>query len=209
MAPWFVSSALVSGLGLVLILVLILRKTGHLSVSEDDLGKMGKLLGVFVAVDLFLFFCDLLTGGYTGAGTEFELGAQMLAGPLAPFFWTEVIGGLVALVLMFAPSLRALRPAVMTAAVLAVLGVLMKRVQLIEGGFQIPNLSYAAAPVGLPVGDAGVGALGSPAFANAQGILVYAPTGYEVGLSLCVISLGVCLFLLALYFLPLSDKAEH
>jgi molybdopterin-containing oxidoreductase family membrane subunit len=61
LGPWFVSSALVSGLALVLIVALALRKAGYLSLADADVTKMARLLGVFTAVDLYFFACDVPT----------------------------------------------------------------------------------------------------------------------------------------------------
>ena len=69
----------------------------------------------------------------------------------------------------------------MVAAVLAILGIFCKRVQLIVGGFQQPNIdmaisnaTYATAP-------------------NATGALIYWPTGIEWMVTLGVIGLAVAL----------------
>ncbi|MDR1015363.1 MAG: polysulfide reductase NrfD, partial [Coriobacteriales bacterium] len=66
LGPWFVSSALVSGLALVLIVAVALRKAGYLELENASVVKMAKLLGVFTAIDLYFFACDLLTSGFPG-----------------------------------------------------------------------------------------------------------------------------------------------
>ena len=64
LGPWFVSSALVCGVALVLVVVIALRKAGYLELAQEHVVKMLKLLGVFVMVDLYFFGCDLLTEGF-------------------------------------------------------------------------------------------------------------------------------------------------
>jgi len=203
MAPWFVSSALVSGLALVLLLVIGLKKVGYLSIEQENLSKMGKLLGIFIAVDLFFFFCDILTGIFPGGGIHFEIIQVMLTGPLAPFFWTEAIGGIIALILMFNPKTRSHSVAILIAAILGIIGILCKRIQLIEGGFQIPNLSYPGVATGPVV----------PGIENAWqslgNTLVYWPTGFEIFVSFGVLSLGVCLLFLGLAFLPIRQQRRE
>ena len=71
LGPWFVSSALVCGVALVLVVVIALRKAGYLELAQEHVVKMLKLLGVFVMVDLYFFGCDLLTEGFpAGSGAE-------------------------------------------------------------------------------------------------------------------------------------------
>ncbi len=91
LAPWFVSSALVCGTALVMVVVMALRKVGYLSLDQSYLVKLAKLLGAFVVVDLYFFGCDLLTEAFPG-GSGAEVVAMLTAGPLVPYFWTEVVG---------------------------------------------------------------------------------------------------------------------
>ena len=83
LAPWFVSSALVCGTALVMVVVIALRKAGYLSLDQAYLVKLAKLLGAFVMVDLYFFGCDLLTEAFPG-GSGAEVVAMLTAGPLAP-----------------------------------------------------------------------------------------------------------------------------
>jgi len=196
LGPWFVSSALLSGLALVLVVVIALRKAGYLVLDQEQIVKMVRLLGVFTAVDLYFFVCDLLTAGFPG-GSGAEVVAMLTSGPLALFFWAEVIFGLATMCVAFVPSLRK-TGAIATVAVLSVLAILCKRIQLLVGGFQEANLSYATVPTGPELSSAGA------ALANAGGALVYTPSPLEIGVVLGVLALGVCLLLLGLRRLPLK-----
>jgi molybdopterin-containing oxidoreductase family membrane subunit len=195
LGPWFLSSALVSGLALVLVVALVLRRTGYLSVTSDDLARMAKLLGIFTAVDLYFFVCDLLTAGFPG-GSGADIVALLITGPLAPFFWMEVVAGIVTLIVAFTPKLRTPGP-VVVASILSIVGILCKRVQLLIGGFQIPNIDYPGVPIDPALSDAGQG------LASLGGSLVYVPSPLELGVVCGVISLGVCLLLVGLRVLPL------
>ena len=66
LAPWFVSSALVCGVALVLVVVIALRKAGYLELDQANVVKLAKMLGAFVLVDLYFFGCDLLTSAFPG-----------------------------------------------------------------------------------------------------------------------------------------------
>ena len=200
LAPWFVSSALVCGTALVAIVVVALRKVGYLELDQAYVVKLAKLLGVFVVVDLYFFGCDLLTEAFPAAG-GLAVVDMLVSGPLAPFFWVEIIGCVACAVVCFTPSLR--RPGLIVAAsALAIAAIFCKRVQLLVGGFQLPTLDLPGPVTSLTVTgwEAGV--------AGAYEGLVYWPTMIEWGVTLGVIGLGAFILLAGLKFLPLRPKQD-
>ena len=200
LAPWFVSSALVCGVALVLVVVIALRRAGYLELDQSFVVKMAKLLGVFVCVDLYFFGCDLLTEGFPG-GHGAEIVAMLTTGQLAPFFWVEVVGCILCAVVCFTPRLRT-NPLVVAASLLAIAGIFCKRVQLLVGGFQIPNLDYAG-----PVSQYTVTGWESGMAGAYQG-MVYWPTLLEFGVALGVLGLGALLLLVGLKYLPLKPTEK-
>ena len=196
LGPWFVSSALVCGVALVLVVVIALRKAGYLELDQKYVVKMLKLLGVFVCVDLYFFGCDLLTEGFP-AGSGADIVAMLTTGALAPFFWIEVLGCAATAVIAFTPKLRT-NPLIVVASLLAIVGIFCKRVQLLVGGFQIPNLDYAGPMTQYTVTDWTSGMAGAY-----QG-MVYWPTPMEFGIVLGVFGLGALMLLVGLKFLPLK-----
>ena len=135
LAPWFVSSALVCGTALVMVVAIGLRKVGYLELDQSYLVKLAKLLGAFVMVDLYFFGCDLLTEAFPG-GSGAEVVAMLVSGPLAPYFWTEIVGCAACAVICFVPALRT-NTLLVIGSLLAIAGIFCKRVQLLVGGFQI------------------------------------------------------------------------
>ena len=200
LAPWFVSSALVCGVALVLVVVIALRKAGYLELDQANVVKLAKMLGAFVLVDLYFFGCDLLTSAFPG-GSGAEVASMLTTGPLAPFFWTEVVGCALCAVVCFVPRLRT-SPLIVVASLLAIAGIFCKRVQLLVGGFQIPNIDYAAPVSSYTVTDWTSGMAGAY-----QG-MVYFPTPIEFGVALGVIGLGALLLLLGLKYLPLKPVED-
>ncbi len=200
LGPWFVSSALVCGTALVMALCIGLRAAGYLALDQAYIVKMAKMLAAFIAVDLYFFGCDLLTSAFPG-GSGAEVVDMLVSGPLAPFFWFEVIGCAVALVVCVAPALRR-NGLLVGASVLAILGILCKRVQLLVGGFQIPNIPFAnvEGPYAITFGGNGVDA--------AYGQLVYAPAPIEWVVTLGVLGLAVALLCFGLAYLNLK-LASH
>lgn len=202
LAPWFVSSALVCGIALVLVVVIGLRRAGYLQIDQQNITKMVKLLGIFIVVDLYFFACDLLTAGFPG-GTGSDMVAMLVSGPLAGFFWVEIVASILALVVCFTPKLRT-NPLVIGASILAIVAIFCKRVQLLVGGFQIPNLEYPGVLTSTSVGS------WNASMAEAYQGMVYWPTALEFGVAIGVLGLGVFLLLVGIKFLPLqpSDKTN-
>lgn len=196
LAPWFVTSALVCGTALVLVVVIALRKAGYMELAQENVVKMAKMLGAFVCVDLYFFACDLLTSAFPG-GSGAEVVNMLVSGPLAPFFWVEIVGCALAAVVCFVPKLRT-NPLLVAAGLLAIIGIFCKRVQLLVGGFQIPNIDYAGVMTQYSVTDWAAGMAGAY-----QG-MVYWPTPLEFGVALGVFGLGALMLLLGLKYLPLK-----
>ena len=179
LGPWFVSSALVCGTALVMVVVIALRASGRIELEQANIVKMAKLLGAFIMVDLYFFGCDLLTAGFP-QGEGAKLVEMLTSGALAPFFWFEVIGCVIAAVICFVPALRK-NGLLVFAAVLAILGILCKRIQLLVGGFQQPNLDLPT--VVTPYTQT----------ANTVGGLIYWPTSIEWMVCLGVLGLAAAL----------------
>ena len=200
LAPWFVSSALVCGTALVLVVVIGLRKAGYLELDQTHAVKLVKMLGAFVLVDLYFFGCDLLTSAFPG-GSGAEVVAMLTTGALAPFFWGEIVGCAVCAAVCFVPRLRT-GPLIVAASLLAIAAIFCKRVQLLVGGFQLANIDYPGAMTQYTVTSWQSG------MAGAYRGMVYWPTTMEFGIVLGVIGLGALLLLLGLKYLPLKPAED-
>lgn len=200
LGPWFVSSALVCGTALVLCVVMALRKSGYLDIAQDHIVKLAKWLGAFVCVDLYFFACDLLTEVFPAASGA-DIVTMLVAGQLAPFFWIEIIASVICIVVCFAPKMRT-NTWIVVAAVLAIVAILCKRIQLLVGGFQIPNIDYPAVMTPFTITN-WEGNL-SQAYAG----MVYWPTPLEFGVALGVIGLAGLIFFLGLKYLPLKPQSD-
>jgi len=186
MAPLFVASALDSGLALLLLALYSLKKRGIFKTEDDLLTMLAGLLAVFVAVDAFMVGCELLTMAYPG-GTSGEYLALLATGPTAPFFWFEIICGLIVPFVMLCPRKNREKPMlVVVASALVVLGVLCKRIWLLFTAFIEPNI--AAGP-GVTVGNQNL--VGDTAYAVMGS---YAPTPVEILIVIGVIALAALAF---------------
>ena len=195
MAPIFVASAMDSGLALLLLALMGLNKSGLFKVDNKLISSLAGLLAVCIAVDAFFIGCECLTMAYPGAKGAEAL-AVMAGGITAPFFWIEVIGGLVIpfCLMVFAKN-RANMKLVGLASVLVVVGVFCKRVWLLFTSFYEFNI--AGAPGVISGSSAARGAAGVDVWAL---LGTYSPTWVEIVVVVGVVALG------ALVFIVLSRK---
>ncbi|WP_165045538.1 MULTISPECIES: NrfD/PsrC family molybdoenzyme membrane anchor subunit [unclassified Adlercreutzia] len=193
MAPIFVASAMDSGLSLLLLSLLALEKMEKIKIGSSLMGFLAGLLATCIAVDAYFIGCEVLTMAYPGAHEAVAL-SHMLTGATAPFFWFEVIGGLVVpfCILVFAKN-RQRKGLVIVASMLVIAGVLCKRIWLLLTSFITPNIEGAA---GITLGNQGVIESAGSMWALSG---AYMPTAIEIIIVIGVLSLGV------LAFLVLSD----
>ena len=132
-APAFVMLAGVSGLGMLIVLAGIARRSLHL---QERLGlPMFRTLGIFLFVSLlvYLYFVgvELLTNVYTGSVRERDVLRELLGGDYAWLYWSAIVGFVIAAGLLVAwLAVRQLRTHIwplVVAGVLVNLGAMAKR----------------------------------------------------------------------------------
>lgn len=177
LAPLFISSALVSGTALVLVVAWIVRRVSSWEPPPHVFGDLAKLLAWFVAVDFFLLAAELITA-YTSQTAYHLTPLQMLfTGRLAPLFWAQLgLGVLVPFVVYATPRLRARTPLLVGAAVLSILGVFAKRVDILMPAMYDPQIDLEP---GIPAGRVGQG------FATD---MLYVPTWVEYGVVIGILA---------------------
>jgi molybdopterin-containing oxidoreductase family membrane subunit len=200
MAPLFIASALVSGLGLVILLALVLRRLGRLHFGDDLVALLGGLLGTFIAVEGFLVLAEYLTASYPGA-PEADVFARMLVGPYAPLYWFEIgVGLVVPFVILAIRPLRRNPVWVATAAGIGIVGIFVHRLNLVLNGLSYANIQL---PPGLPIGtDQG----GATSFATSYW---YVPTLVEWLIVSGVLAFGALAFTVAVIVLPMQEPDAH
>lgn len=187
MAPIFVASACDSGLALLLIALVALEARGLFTTGEALFKKLAGLLAVFVVVDAYLVGCELLTMGYPGAEEATAL-AVITTGATAPFFWFQIIFGLVVpFAILVVPKNREKKGLVVAASILIVLGVLCKRIWILLSGFVVPYVEGAITVPGQDMGAVGL--------SFGQVCAFYTPTLPELLIVAGVIALGVLGFM--------------
>lgn len=189
LAPWFVASALSSGLALLLVVMAGLRGLGFSPVSDEARAKLVKVLGVLVLADLYFLLCEVVTDLFAGA-QGVALVSQMVSGSLAPFFWTEVAAGVAAAALCFFAK-RPPMGLVAVAGALVLVGVFFKRFQFLMSGFVSDGYAYPGVVTPAPVNTMAISYAG------------YLPSALELGVVLGVIGLGLAVFLAGVRALPI------
>ncbi len=206
LAPIFVASAMDSGLALLLIVLSALKKARIYDTPQDLMTSLAGLLCTCVAVDAFFIFCELLTTMYPGAEGATVILTELTMGATAPFFWFEIICGLVIpfCILVFSKN-RERTPVVNVACVLIVLGVFCKRIWLLFTSFITPNVM--GAPGIISGSSTAAHASGTASFAVLSS---YAPTPIEILVMIGVWALVVLgfLFLTSLLVVQRGKKEQ-
>ena len=199
MAPLFIASALVSGLSLVILLALALRRFRRVEFDDRLVTYLGGLLAVFVVVEAFFVGSEFLTAAYPGVPEDLSPITRMLVGSYAPLFWTEIVMGLgVPFVILAVRGLRRRPALVAVASALAVVGIFVHRLNLLLNG-----LSYV--PIQLPPGVA-IGAAQSGGSVSFAAYHWYVPTAVEWLIVVGVLAFGALLFTWAAIVLPLRER---
>ena len=197
MAPMFIASALVSGLGLVIILALILRRLGRLQFPDDLIAMLGGLLGAFVAVEAFLLLAEYLTALYPGA-PEGDAAARMLSGQYLPLFLFEVVVGLlVPFLILSQRRLRSNPVWVGVAAAIGIVGIFVHRLNLVLTVCRIRTSRHRPACHRDTAGSS---------FAD---FWWYVPTLVEWLIVMGILAFGALLFTAAVSFLPMQEPEAH
>ncbi len=131
LAPLFISSALVSGTALVVIVGYVVERISSFSVGGSIYTGLRRLLLWFVAADVFLLFTEVMTTFVSGEPDHRDQLNILLTGRLAPVFWGEVIVGIAVPVALLLTRAGRRPKTLAIAALLLMLGVLAKRINIL------------------------------------------------------------------------------
>ncbi len=170
LAPMFVSSALVSGLGLLIVTAYLVERTTGWEPDRGVYRDLARLMVWFVAVDGFLLFAEILTTYASRVPDHLKQLNVLLTGRLAPVFWAEVAIGVAIPFAICATRLPERRGWVVAAGLLAMIGVFGKRINIVMTSMFMPLVGLEP---GIPGGRAGQGFAPDP---------IYVPTWVEMGI---------------------------
>ena len=208
MAPLFVASAMDSGLAILLLALTWLNRRKIFATSKKLIANLAGLLATCIAVDGYMVGCEVLTTAYPGTEHANELLGEMFFGATAPFFWFEIICGVIIpfCILVFAKN-RQRTGLVVVACIGVVLGVFCKRLWLLFTSFIHPNV--AGAPGLISGSSAARASEGVDAWAVVSS---YAPTLPEIVIAVGVFAFGILAFILLakkfLRWMPEGDNEQ-
>jgi molybdopterin-containing oxidoreductase family membrane subunit len=201
MAPLFIAMSFSFGLAAYILVLLAAYRGSERELGDEVLRRLGRLLGVFVAVVLYFTTVQHLTNLYAAEHAAVERFILLDGGIYPLLFWAMqvVVGGLLPLVIVFrATASRNTARQVALASVLVIIGGFAQVYVIVIGGQAWPLNMFPGKEVSSSFYD-GV-------------IAIYAPSLPEIGLGLGGIALAGLIVLFGiklLRFLPvtLADSA--
>jgi molybdopterin-containing oxidoreductase family membrane subunit len=201
MAPLFVVSAILSGTALITIIVAALRSTVNLDIAPTTWRKLGGLIAISLALDLFFVFSEYLTVLWAGVPDEVATLRMVLpGGEFAILFWLEwVLGGIIPFLLLVLPRTRANVKSIIISAALVLVGVYSFQLELIPVGMANPLIQLAPGN-SLGTYDSGVSVF--------QFRGQYTPTWVEYLIILGLFALGAILLMLGYRYIVSEAEAK-
>jgi molybdopterin-containing oxidoreductase family membrane subunit len=142
-APYFVTGAIYSGIAVIIIVTVVLRKVYHLEeyFKPYHFNNMGLLLLTFTLLWAYFTFAEHLTAVYGGDSFELAVFWSKVTGKFAPLFWIMIVLCFVVPfpILVFKRTI----PGLLTSSIAIIIGMWLERFLIIIPSFTQPRLPYA------------------------------------------------------------------
>lgn len=165
-APYFVIAALYSGVALVIVATSIYRSAYRLQdyIRPRQIRNLGYIMLTLGLIYGYMTFGEYLTEGYVATEESMAIVAMFLVGRYAAWFWLWLLFGLVVPVLLVALPITRNVTGITLAAVLAIVGMWVKRVLIVIPAMEVPLVGetvgyYAPSWVELTITGAAVAAI--------------------------------------------------
>ena len=193
MIPVFIVLSLVLGTSVFLLVQRLTYRWSGVALETETAGKLARLLGIFVALELFLVMAFNLTSLYSAEHQGVEWFILSDGGLYTILFWIGQVGfgGLVPLAVIYAGSPELSMRRILVASGCAVVGAFAQLYVLIVGGQAYPQILFPGKTVQSSFYDGVVAS--------------YSPSIYELALGVGGVSLsmlGLFVLLRILPFLP-------
>lgn len=185
LAPLFIVSALVSGLGLIILTLILSRKYLHAHIEEKVIMSLGAFYKGLLPLLFYFLFSEFITTAYPAIPHHSAIFRELISGKFAGIFWFDIVLGIVIPFLIIISIHGKTIAGVGVAAFLAFLGVFAERLNIVVPTFYHPFLT-------------------TDRIVNA-----YTPTWVEYTLVAALLALGATLFILALRFIPVFEEGGH
>lgn len=176
----FITSALASGLGLIILIAIITSKVKKREiVSQETYNHMGLLLGAFVTATLFLDLTDYLIIVYSATAEGMETW-HILSHRFGYLLSLNIFGMMITIIILMFKRGRTV-PGLFVAAFLTVAAILSYRINLVTVGQLVPLYPE-------------------------MGRLQYVPTMQEVSVGIAIVALIIFLYMVFSWLLPMEKK---
>lgn len=187
MPPSFLVAALVSGTALVIVTLLATFRFTKRAIDDRLVAAMGKLLAVFILVQLYFVVVENATRAYSPEARE-ALNFLLYAAPYSQIFLLGqiLIGAVIPLLILFYPRTGKSALWITIASLLAVAGILFERYIIVISGLVYPQIYFPGKEASSIAFD---GAIGSYAVSSAEitlvsGVVAILGVLYAVGLKI-------------------------
>ena len=192
MAPMFIAMSFAFGLAIFNLVIIATYGENGRPIGEVIPDRLRKLLGIFIAAMLYFVAVQFLTKSYTAEHNTVAKFILFNGGIFASLFWMGqiILGGLLPLLILFAPPLAKSRAALVVASLLVIVGGICQIYVIIIGGQAFPTIIFPGMEVTSTFFDGQVNAYNPTLAEMALGV-----SGFAIALLLVTVMSGLFRFL--------------
>jgi molybdopterin-containing oxidoreductase family membrane subunit len=184
----FLIAALIVSSAVLMLLSLILNKSGYIRLPLNLLAKMGKAAALLLLLEGIVLISEVAIGLYPGGGEHYEAAQWLVFGPGAIGFWLEIIALAAGVILLSHKNAAYQAGLLLAGSIAAIIAVYLIKSNLLQAQLYNPLIDLAGPPL--------YGGVSGP----------YYPALIEVGVALGIVSLGCLLFMLGLHKFNLGQE---
>lgn len=184
LAPLFIVSALVSGLGLIILTLYFSKRFLEAKLDDEIILSLGKYFRILLPVLFYFLFSEILTIAYADIPAQTTILQELLMGKFARIFWFDMFLGIAVPFFIVISKFGKTLKGVCLASLFALVGVFAERVNIV-----LPSFFY-------------------PYLMNEKITYSYNPTWVEYVLIAGLLALGIILFIVAAKIMPLFDGGK-
>ncbi len=143
-APYFVIGAVYSGLSALATILVIVRKSMKLQefLREEHFDALGKLVMVAGMGWVYFWFSGFIVEWYGNEPVVRELLHDEISGPLAPFFWLQMVANVLPILLLVFKKIRTHPSRLLAVTLLVNVGMFTERALIVIGNLQRNYLPF-------------------------------------------------------------------
>ena len=185
LAPLFIASALVSGLGSIILVLIFSKQVLGIHFDDDIIISLGKYFKVLLPILFYFLFCEFLTAGFANIPKHAVVLRELFFGRFAGIFWFDLALGIIIPFFIIISKPGKTVKGVGIVSLLSFLGVYAERLDII-----LPSFFH-------------------PALMNLRIPYRYSPTVVEYLLTFGLFALGIALFIVATKLIPVFEGGKR